>query len=311
MIEAISNLNAAKGLADKAMGVTQAIKLASASTGVDFAYLMNKASQESSLNPAATSATSSATGLFQFVEQTWLRTVKTYGAKYGLGAAAERISIGADGVARVKDPSARKAILDLRKNPAASAGMAAELTNENKTALKAEVGGPIGSTELYLAHFLGAGGASEFLNTMRTNPNAKAAEVLPEAAAANHGVFYDKSGKARSLSQIYQRFAQKFDEAPDAKGAVMAEATTARPAASLSVASVLPFSRSAAGVLSGTPSSFAAPFTPDSSMSSPFAAMVLAQMDMGDLSALSSSGGYKSDDEQKKKSSIALMDLAA
>ena len=51
--------------------VYDAIKNAAAKTGVNFTYLMEKAAVESSFNPDAKAKTSSATGLFQFIEQTW------------------------------------------------------------------------------------------------------------------------------------------------------------------------------------------------------------------------------------------------
>ncbi|NTU76701.1 MAG: lytic transglycosylase domain-containing protein [Alphaproteobacteria bacterium] len=237
MVEAVGTSGGLNELVNQAVNtsqrVLQAIQRASTKAGVDFAYMLNKASQESSLNPKAKASTSSATGLFQFVEQTWLRTVKSYGAKYGLEAAAEKISVGSDGVARVADSKTKKAILDLRSDPEASASMAAELTNANKASLQSEVGGKIGSTELYLAHFLGAGGASDFLSAMRANPNAEAASVLPEAAAANTSVFYDKSGQPRSLSEIYQRFAQKFEKTPDVSSVAVADAAPTKSAKTL------------------------------------------------------------------------------
>ena len=92
--------------------------------------------------------------------------------------------------------------------------MAAEFARDNQTQLQQTVGGEIGATELYMAHFLGAGGASKFLNGMHQNPDQSAAALLPEAAAANKNVFYDKSGKALSVGQIYNRFAEKFDGMP-------------------------------------------------------------------------------------------------
>jgi hypothetical protein len=89
--------------------------------------------------------------------------------------------------------------------------MAGELDKENGAALQQKVGGKIGNTELYLAHFLGAGGASEFIRQMRQNSQVSAADILPSAASANQSVFYTKTGQARSVQQIYQQFAQKFD----------------------------------------------------------------------------------------------------
>lgn len=192
--------------------IINAVQKASAQTGVDFQFLMEKASTESSFNPAAKAKSSSATGLFQFIENTWLNMVKNYGEKYGLGKYASAITVSDDGKACVKDCDLKNEILNLRKNPEISALMAGEYSAENKEILQAKVGGDIGATELYLAHFLGAGGAAKFLNSRDTNPDAKAASVLPQAAAANKSVFYDRStGKARSLEQIYDLFAQKFN----------------------------------------------------------------------------------------------------
>lgn len=192
-------------------GVLGAIKNAAARTGVDFAYLVNKADQESGLNPSAKATTSSATGLYQFVKQTWLQMVKDHGSDYGLSKEAAAIDVQ-DGKAVVKDPALREKILNLRHDPVLSAAMAAEFTKDNKDYLASSVGGTIGSTELYLAHFLGAGGASKFLNTMHQSPNATAADLLPEAADANPSVFYNKSGDALSLKDVYNRFAAKFSD---------------------------------------------------------------------------------------------------
>ncbi|MDX1921869.1 MAG: transglycosylase SLT domain-containing protein [Alphaproteobacteria bacterium] len=193
--------------------VVAAIQVASARTGVDFAYLLNKADQESSLNPNAKASTSSASGLFQFIKSTWLKMVKEHGSDYGLSDEAAAIT-EKNGQLSVSDPEMRKKILNLRHDPVLSSAMAAEFTKENKDYLDASVGGTIGNTELYMAHFLGAGGASTFLKKMHAAPNAPAADFLPEAADANPSVFYSKTGRALSLKEIYNRFAKKFDSEP-------------------------------------------------------------------------------------------------
>ncbi|MCW2246228.1 hypothetical protein M2352_001819 [Azospirillum fermentarium] len=194
--------------------VESAIRNASSKTGVDFAYLMAKASQESSFDPNAKASTSSATGLYQFIDSTWLTTVKAHGADNGLGKYANAIQVRSDGRATVSDPAMKQEILDLRKNPSVSALMAAEFTRDNKEYLEKNTNGPVGATELYMAHFLGAGGAAKFLNAKQENPNAKAADLFPEAASANKAVFYDKeTGQSKTLAQIYNRFAGKFSDA--------------------------------------------------------------------------------------------------
>ena len=99
--------------------------MASRRTGVDFSYLLGQAKIESSLNPSARAATSSATGLYQFVDQSWLAVVDKHGAEYGLGWAADAISKGSNGRYYVSDPDLRQQILDLRKHPETASVMAA------------------------------------------------------------------------------------------------------------------------------------------------------------------------------------------
>lgn len=194
-------------------GVTAAIWQASQESGVDFSYLMAKAAVESDFQTDLKATTSSATGLYQFLDGTWLGSMKAHGAQYGLGQYADAIQKRSDGGYSVADPDMRKKILDLRKDPKISAELVAELTRDNKTYLDQKVGGTIGSTELYLAHFLGAAGAGRFLNAMRQNPSQAARDIAPEAAGSNTSVFYDRhSGQPKTLAQVYDRFAQKFGE---------------------------------------------------------------------------------------------------
>lgn len=215
-------------------GVLRAIQQAASRTGVDFSYLLHKANQESGLNPSAKASTSSASGLFQFINQTWLRMIKDKGASYGLGQEAAAISLK-NGKADVADPAMREKILNLRHDPVLASAMAAEFTRDNKDYLDAAVGGRIGSTELYMAHFLGAGGAAKFLNAMRSAPETTGTALFPEAASANKTVFYDKGGRALALKDIYARFAAKFDDGALANR-MMAKADTAAGVAGTSSA---------------------------------------------------------------------------
>lgn len=209
--------------------VIRAVQQASDATGVDFAYLMDKAAVESGYRTDVKASTSSATGLFQFTEGTWLNMVEQHGAKHGLGVYADKIKDGS-----VSDPATRKEILNLRKDPRLSAIFAAELANDNKTHLENELGRPVGNTELYMAHFLGAGGAAKFLKAMDKNPNQPAASLLPDAAKANLNVFYDGT-RPKSVGQIFDNFAAKFDDAPaqfagsTTLGTVQAADTSAQP----------------------------------------------------------------------------------
>lgn len=186
-------------------GVVNAIKTASAKTGVNFAYLLQQADVESSFRPGVKAASSSATGLYQFIESTWLGMVNKYGEKYGLGEMASKI----DQNGRVASKADRAQILEMRKNPEVASLMAAEFAAENNQALNSNWGGNVGSTELYLAHFLGPGQASAFLNSRDQNPLQAAADLFPSAARSNRAVFYDQ-GRARSLEEVYAFFDKKF-----------------------------------------------------------------------------------------------------
>jgi hypothetical protein len=190
--------------------VLQGIQQASASTGVDFAYLMAQAAKESGFNPEAKAKSSSAAGLYQFVEQTWLSVVRKHGAEHGLGDMASRIKLGEDGKLRVADQALRKEILDLRRDPAIAAAMAAEHAADNERRLEAKLGREAGPVDLYLAHFLGLSGATSFLRAMASDPNQGAANLFPKAAAANRAIFYRADGSQRTLQEIHDRFESRM-----------------------------------------------------------------------------------------------------
>ena len=183
--------------------VLASIQQASASTGMDFSYLMAQASRESSFDPSAKATTSSASGLYQFVEQTWLGEFQQHGADYGYGQLASQIVKHSDGHYSVADPSVRKEILDLRKDPSLNAAMAAELAADNKTKMEKALGRSVSSTDLYLAHFLGLSGALRFIRTMESSPETTGAAMFPRAAASNDSVFYTSDGRALTVSEIY------------------------------------------------------------------------------------------------------------
>jgi hypothetical protein len=183
--------------------VVAALQRASAATGSDFHYLLGTAMRESSLKPQAQSATSSAAGLFQFVEQTWLGVVKEYGAKYGLGSYADAIGKGADGRFRADNAADRQAILALRNDPQVSALMAGEYAQQTKAEMQNTLGRDVCGGELYAAHFLGADAACRLIRMNDSTPNATAASVFPQAAGANKSVFYRTDGAAKTVREVY------------------------------------------------------------------------------------------------------------
>lgn len=191
--------------------VDNAIRHAAARSGVDFSYLYNQARLESGFNPEARARTSSATGLFQFIDQTWLATVEKHGTNHGLGWAAGAIQRGANGRYHVADPEARRQIMSLRRNPEAASAMAAEFANDNRAHLERRLGRPAEPVDMYLAHFLGAGGATRFLQSHASNPNGSAAAAFPAQARANRSIFYDRQGSARSFAEVRNLFATRLN----------------------------------------------------------------------------------------------------
>ena len=191
--------------------VVNAVSKAAAATGADFSQLMQKASTESGFDPSAKSSTSSATGLFQFIESTWLGMVKEHGAQLGLGKYADQIEIR-NGKPCVANCDVKHAILNLRKNPEISAMMAGMASADDQNYLQAHTNGDVGGTEMYLAHFMGAGTAAKFLNARDDNGSTSAAQLFPKQAHANRSIFYTASGYARSLDQVYDILAKKVGD---------------------------------------------------------------------------------------------------
>lgn len=176
--------------------VRSAIRRAADATGVNFSLLVETARRESALNPNAQAGTSSATGLFQFIESTWLDMVRRHGAEHGLGAEASALQNGANA-------QTRQDILALRSDPEISARMAAELARENATTMEARLGRAPNAGELYAAHVMGPNGALRLIEAAQQG-NTYAVSLFPREAAANRGLFY-ANGQPRSAQQLLDR----------------------------------------------------------------------------------------------------------
>lgn len=196
------------GAAASGHQVRAAIARAASRTGVDFDYLLAQAKIESSLDPSARARTSSAAGLYQFTQGTWLRTLERHGAAHGIDWADAAIDKG-----RVVDPAMRGQIMALRHDPDMAALMAGELANDNRASLTGVLGREPDAAELYLAHFLGAAGAGQFLSALETSPGMSAAALMPRAAAANRSIFYEASGAPRSVAGMMDLIRAKVSRA--------------------------------------------------------------------------------------------------
>jgi hypothetical protein len=232
-------------------GVIGAIRNAAQATGTSFQYLLATAQVESGLNPNASVASSSAKGLFQFIDQTWLSTLKTAGSSLGYGRYADAIVRSSSGRYEVPDPAMRSAIFALRNDPAANAAMAGAFTQANAALLTEKLGRAPSEGDLYVAHFLGASGAARLITLAANNPNASAAALFPHAARANSSIFYDRQGRARSIASVYNTLVGRYDVArasPAAAPLVAANVPATRVASAPMQSSV-----SVDQVLSATP----------------------------------------------------------
>jgi Transglycosylase SLT domain len=212
--------------------VTGAIRQAAQATGTSFNYLLATAQVESGLNALAGAATSSARGLFQFIQQTWLATMKQAGPALGYGSYADAITKSASGQYEVSNPALRSEILKLRDDPTANAAMAGAFTQANAAVLNQRLGRAPSEGELYVAHLLGVGGAIRLIQIAASNPNAKAADVFSNAAQANRSIFYDRTGAARSVAQVRNILTARYDVARGSQTQpATAQATSAPTAA--------------------------------------------------------------------------------
>jgi len=158
------------------------------STTSDMAgYLKKVAVVESGGKAGAQAGTSSASGLFQFTAGTWKQMVKEMGKDY---------------------------TLEDRFDPKKSEEVAAYFTSKQRAQLEKGTGQQATDTDMYMAHFLGAGGATKFLNALRQDPNAPAtAGATEQQINANLSIFVTKDGRLRTLQEVYDLMAGKLEKA--------------------------------------------------------------------------------------------------
>jgi len=183
--------------------VADILKQASAATGAPLDIMQKIAYQESKFDPNIKAPSpSTASGLFQFVKDTWKGMLRKYGKKYGLSTDESPF------------------------NARANALMGGEYINENIKDIRSSVlSPPPNAADVYAAHFLGSGGAKQLFREIKNDPNTIAAEVFPKQAAMNIDIFYknrDKS-KPRTVKELYEVFAQKMAVDP---GPALAKAGT-------------------------------------------------------------------------------------
>src|ERR1700722_10396125 len=235
-----SNATATAGVDPSRVRIAGAIKQAAGTTGANFEYLLATAKMESDFNPTAGASTSSAHGLYQFIDQTWLGTVKEAGAQLGYGQYADAISKSSSGSYSVSDPTARAAIMKLRDDPVVSSAMAGILTQSNSFNLTGKIGRRPTDAELYMAHFMGVGGAAKLISNAEDNPQASGAGLFPNAAVANRSIFYDSTGRARSVSEVYSVLTPRYAAAANSQATRSAMASVGGMPSTATLASAAP-----------------------------------------------------------------------
>jgi hypothetical protein len=184
-------------------GIARALSRAGDKSNVDFDYLLQTAMRESSLDPEARAATSSAVGLFQFLDSTWLQVMKEEGPRLGYQSYADAITTDSEGDYVIRDKGLRKRILALREDPQIAADLAAAFTKANGAYLQDRFGRQPSAGELYIAHFLGPKGAEKLFAAGLSDPDQLAARLFPKQAKANPSIFYAE-GKPRTIRELYR-----------------------------------------------------------------------------------------------------------
>lgn len=203
--------------------LVQTIVRAAQAVQTDPVLLMAVADKESSFITEVQAKTSSATGLFQFIERTWFGVVRDFGAKHGLTQEAALVVQGDNDRPTVTDPAERARILDLRRDPSLAALLAGEMLKRDAARIAARIGRELTLGEVYLAHFLGPDDAEEFLAKVVDAPKAAAAALLPGPARANRSIFFAAtraSGrrKAKTLSLSVAQVHAKFEDMMQSRG---------------------------------------------------------------------------------------------
>ena len=191
--------------------IVQALQEATRQVHADPFVLLAIAWQESRFDPRARSRHSSARGLLQFTNATWLTVIRDFGPRHGLGHMAAAISTGQSGALTVRTRALRKSILALRNDPALEVVMAAERLSQQQDVLEAQLGRPADPADLYILHLLGPSGARDFLTELARQPKRSSIDVVGPAAWINTGLFF-RDNRPLTVAAAYTNIKSKLDE---------------------------------------------------------------------------------------------------
>ncbi len=193
---------------------------ASIATHIDFELLLITAMIESDLGRVTKSSTSSARGIFQYIEPTWLVLIKRYGARIGQKNYASAITINTESyLPEITDASqfTKKDILSLRDNTKIAALIKAnQLKDEAKIVAKYKAGQRINATDHYIVHMLGLSQARTFYTLLKNESSNILANLnnkgFKEAIRLNPTFFYNAQNKALSAAEAYTQFHRKISQ---------------------------------------------------------------------------------------------------
>lgn len=192
---------------------------AAAVTATSPVYLMALADKESSFRPDVQASTSSATGLYQFIDTTWLEMIRAFGAAHGLADEARLVEV-VDGRFVVADPAARERILALRRDPYLAAVMAAEMYRRDQARMAERVQREFRPVDLYLMHFFGPTDAERFFRALAEQPDASVVQLFPAPARANRALFTrpnprptrrNRAPVSLTVAELYERIGERIE----------------------------------------------------------------------------------------------------
>jgi len=188
-----------------------AIQLASRRTKISTDYLLTTAYMEANFDARARSTTSSAAGMYQFIDSTWLQLMAQHGHDYGWAGFASAIACTPSGRCKYKGPDGLTKVMDLRYDSMTATFLSAELARSNKSDLTKALGRNVKDSELYLAHFLGVSGAITLIKARDRGETRSAAALFPQAAAANRSLFYRGARHPYTCAEFYDAMEARWE----------------------------------------------------------------------------------------------------
>lgn len=190
-----------------------AIQLASHRTKISTDYLITTAYMEAHFDANARSATSSAAGMYQFIDSTWLQLMAEHGHDYGWAGFAQEIACTPSGRCKYKGRDGLTKVMDLRYDGMTATFLSAELARSNKADMERALARKVTDSELYLAHVLGSAGAITLIKAKEAGSSDTAASLFPAAADANRSLFYRSRRHALTCGEFYGAMQDRWDQA--------------------------------------------------------------------------------------------------